>query len=248
MVFTFVLGMVLNGTTVLLPQFLQSLLGYSATKAGEALAGGGFVMMIMMPIAGILVSRVDPRMMMSFGFASTAAALYYVSSHLSLGMDFGTAAMLRTLQTAGLAFIFLPSNTLAYVGVPREQNNQISGMNAFVRNIGGSIGIALLSTMLTRKSQQNQNLLSRNTYAGNPAFDNMLNGISQSLQNAGMDATAAMQQAYGRVMGLVQQQAVLLAYIEVITAMVVVVACLIPLPSIMKRPPKAKVAEEVAMH
>ena len=73
MLFTFVLGMVLNGTTVLLPQFLQSLLGYDATKAGEALAGGGFIMLIMMPLAGFLVSRVDPRMMMAFGFATTSS-------------------------------------------------------------------------------------------------------------------------------------------------------------------------------
>ena len=125
MLFTFVLGIVLNGTTVLLPQFLQSLLGYDATKAGEALAGGGFIMMVMMPLAGFLVSRVDPRMMMGFGFAATSSALYFMATHLNLGIDFRTAATMRTLQTAGLAFIFLPSNTLAYVGIPREQNNQV---------------------------------------------------------------------------------------------------------------------------
>jgi DHA2 family multidrug resistance protein len=228
MLFTFVLGMVLNGTTVLLPLFLQSLLGYDATTAGEALAGGGFIMMIMMPLAGVLVSRVDPRMMMGFGFATTAAALYYMAMHLNPGMDFATAAIMRTLQTAGLAFIFLPSNTLAYVGIPREQNNQVSGMNAFVRNIGGSIGIALLSTMLTRVSQQNQNTLSRHTHPGNPAFDNLVNGISQALQNAGLEATAATQQAYGRVMGMIQLQATTLAYVKVITLMAIIVACLIP--------------------
>ncbi len=248
MLFTFVLGMVLNGTTVLLPQFLQSLLGYDATKAGEALAGGGFIMMIMMPIAGFFVSRVDPRMMMGFGFATTSAALYYMAMHLNPGMDFRTAATMRTMQTAGLAFIFLPSTTLAYVGIPREQNNQVSGMNAFVRNIGGSIGIALLSTMLTRMVQQNQSTLVRHTHAGNPAFDNLLNGISQSLQNAGMEATAATQQAYGRIMGLVQIQASALAYVKVVTLMAIVVGCLIPLPMIMRRPPKRKATGEIAMH
>jgi len=119
--------MVLNGTTtVLLPQFLQSLLGYDATKMGEALAGGGFIMLVMMPLAGFLASRVDPRMMMAFGFATTSAALYYMATHLNPGMDFATAATMRTFQTAGLAFIFLPSDTLAYVGIPREQNNQVS--------------------------------------------------------------------------------------------------------------------------
>ncbi len=74
-----------------------------------------------------------------------------MATHLSLGMDFGSAAMLRTYQCIGLPFIFLPSNTLAYLGIPREKNNQVSGMNAFVRNIGGSIGIALIVTFLTRQ-------------------------------------------------------------------------------------------------
>jgi DHA2 family multidrug resistance protein len=249
MLFTFVLGMVLNGTTVLLPQFLQSIMGYDATQAGEALAGGGFIMLLMMPLAGFLVSRVDPRMMMAFGFAATSSALYYAAVHLNPGMDFGTAATLRTLQTAGLAFIFLPSNTLAYVGIPREQNNQVSGMNAFVRNIGGSIGIALLSTMLTRTSQQNQATLVRHTYAGNPAFDNLVNGISQSLQNAGVEANAALQQAYARVLGMVQLQAATVAYVKILTLMVILVGCLIPLPFIMRRPPKGgKPDPELAAH
>jgi DHA2 family multidrug resistance protein len=248
MLFTFVLGMVLNGTTVLLPQFLQSLLGYDATTAGEALAGGGFIMLVMMPLAGFLVSRVDPRLMMAFGFAATSSALYFMATHLNLGMDFRTAATIRILQTAGLAFIFLPSNTLAYVGIPREQNNQVSGMNAFVRNIGGSIGIALLSTMLTRLDQQNQSTLVRHTHAGNPAFDNLVNGISQSLQNAGLEATAATQQAYARAMAMLQLQGAALAYVKVITIMAIVVCCLIPLPMIMRRPPGRRPTEEVAMH
>ncbi len=116
MFFTFVLGMVLYGTTVVIPQFLQSLMGYSAVKAGEAMSGGGLAMMIMMPLAGILVSRVDPRYMIAAGFAMTALSLRHMATHLSLEMDFGTAAMLRVYQTLGLAFIFIPSNTLAYVG------------------------------------------------------------------------------------------------------------------------------------
>ena len=248
MLFTFVLGMVLNGTTVLLPQFLQSLVGYDATTAGEALAGGGFIMLVMMPLAGFLVSRVDPRMMMAFGFATTSSALYFMATHLNSGIDFGTAATMRVLQTAGLAFIFLPSNTLAYVGIAREQNNQVSGMNAFVRNIGGSIGIALLSTMLTRVSQQNQNTLGRHTQTGNPAFEDLVNGISKSLQNSGLEASAATQQAYARVLAMVQGQAATLAYVQVITLMAIVVGCLIPLPMIMRRPPKGKPSGEAASH
>jgi DHA2 family multidrug resistance protein len=165
-----------------------------------------------------------------------------MATHLNLGIDFRTAALMRVMQTSGLSFIFLPSNTLAYVGIPREQNNQVSGMNAFVRNIGGSIGIALLTTMLTRFSQQNQSALVAHAYQGNPSFDNLLGGVTQSLRGAGLDAASATQQAYARVMGLVQGQAV-----QVITRMALVVACLIPLPLIMRRPRTRKPAGDVAM-
>jgi DHA2 family multidrug resistance protein len=248
MLFTFTLGMVLNGTTVLLPQFLQSMLGYNATMAGEALAGGGFIMLVMMPMSGYLVSRMDPRIMMAGGFAITSTALYFMARHLNLMIDFRTAALIRIFQTSGLAFIFLPSNTLAYVGIPREQNNQVSAMNAFVRNIGGSIGIALLITTLTRATQQNQATLVSHTYAGNPAFDSLVNSTTSALQSAGVDAYTATQQAYAHVMGLVAQQAASLAYVEVVTVMALAVACLIPLPMIMRRPVRRQAADEVALH
>ena len=138
--------------------------------AGEALAGGGFIMMLMMPISGTLVSRVDPRGLMAFGFAATATALYYMATHLTLGIDFKTVAMLRVYQTMGLAFIFIPSNVLSYVNIPREANNQVSSMINFVRNIGGSIGIALVSTYITRTTQVRQSYLSANMRNTNPAI------------------------------------------------------------------------------
>jgi DHA2 family multidrug resistance protein len=234
MFFTFVLGIVLFGTTVVIPQFLQLLLGYPAEKAGEAMAGGGFMMLLMMPIAGQLVSRVDPRGMMCFGFLSTGASLYYIATHISLQIDFGTAAMLRTYQTIGLAFIFLPSSILAYVGTPREKNNQISAMNSFVRNIGGSIGIALISTMLTRQAQKHQVYMSAHTGPGSAAFLQMASGLTQTLAQKGVGHP--QQQAYERISGMVVGQATTLAYVDIITVMAVVVALLSPLVLIMRRP------------
>jgi DHA2 family multidrug resistance protein len=102
--------------------------------------------------------------------------------------------------------------------------------------------------MLTRVSQQNQNTLVRHTHNGNPAFDNLVSRISQSLQNSGLEATAATQQAYARVMAMLQGQAATLAYVQVISLMAIVVGCLIPLPMIMRRPPKRNPAADVAMH
>jgi MFS transporter, DHA2 family, multidrug resistance protein len=247
MFFMFVLGMVLYGTTVIIPQFLQLLLGYSAVSAGEALAGGGFVMMLMMPISGFLVSKLDKRAMMCFGFGITAASLYYMATHMTLGIDFRTAAMLRIYQVAGLAFIFVPSNVLSYVDVPREKNNQISSMISFIRNIGGSIGIALISTFITRAAQQRQTYLSGNMNPANPRYRQMLEGLTATLHTQGLSMADATHQAHGRVAALLQQQATTLAYGDVVSVMAIVVGALAPLAFIMKRPPK-HAAEAPPMH
>ena len=246
MFFTFNLGTVLFGTTVLIPQFLQLQLGYTAVMAGEALAGGGLAMMLMMPVAGMLVTRVDPRAMMAGGFVATSASLYYIATHLSLGMDFGTAAMLRTYQALGLPLIFLPSNTLAYLGVPREKNNQIASMNSFVRNIGGSIGIALISTFVIRQGQKHQNYLVAHATPGSPAWDNLVNGMSRTLAQRGVGAVDATHQAYGRLARMIGAQATTLAYVDVISFLALVVLCLAPFVLIMRR--KQDAAETVPMH
>jgi MFS transporter, DHA2 family, multidrug resistance protein len=235
--FMFILGMVLYGTTVLIPQYLQLLMGYSAVMAGEALAGGGFIMMLTMPISGALVSRVDARKAMCAGFTATALSLFYMSTHLVLTMDFKTAAMLRVYQTIGLAFIFIPSNTLCYVDIPREKNNQVSSMINFVRNIGGSIGIALIGAFVTRTAQTRQSYLSANMQNGNPKFRQMVDGMAATLRAQGLDPAQAMRQAYARMGALLQQQATALAYKDVVSVLAIVIACLIPLAFIMKRPP-----------
>ena len=216
------------------------MLGYPAVKAGEALAGGGAIMMVAMPISGMLVSRTDPRRVMAFGFTVTSIALYYMSRHLTLGMDFGTIERLRIYQTMGLAFIFIPSNVLSYVNIPREKNNQISSMINFVRNIGGSVGIALVSTFVTRTTQQRQSYLSANTQNGNPQFRQMADGIAATLRSHGVSPTAAMHQAYARIAVLMQQQAASLAYTDMISTMAIAVICLVPLVFLMKRPPASQ--------
>jgi DHA2 family multidrug resistance protein len=164
----------------------------------------------------------------------TSLSLFHMSSHLTTGIDFGTAAMLRVYQTLGLAFIFIPSNTLAYVGIPRTKNNQVSGMNAFVRNIGGSIGIAVISTFLVRLSQTHQNYMVEHAMPGNRTFDLMMKGVPQ-------------RQGYARVYNLIRIQASNLAYVDIVTVMAILIACLIPLIFLMRRgtPPKG---DAPAMH
>jgi DHA2 family multidrug resistance protein len=238
--FLFILGMVLYGTTVLLPQFMEVELGYPAVTAGMALAGGGFAMMILMPVVGQLVSRFDPRKAMAFGFAVTAFGLYYMSMHLTLGVDFSTLFWLRVIQVMGLPFVFIPSNVLSYVGIPREKNNQVSSLINFTRNVGGSIGIALLSTFLTRETQRQQTYYSANMQHGNPQFNQLLNGLAATLRTRGIPAVDAMQQAYARIGLLLEQQASAVAYKEIISVLALIIACLVPLVAIMKRQPKTQ--------
>jgi DHA2 family multidrug resistance protein len=243
MFFTFILGTVLFGTTVLIPQFLELMLGYPAVKSGEAMAGGGIAMFLMMPIAGQLVDRMDPRATMALGFLTTGVALYYITTHITLQMDFTTAAMLRTYQAVGLPFIFLPSNTLAYVGIPRQKYNQIASMNSFVRNIGGSIGIAVISSQITRQAARHQNYLVSHAVPGSPTFERMTNSMGQLLANK--NAMFPTKQAYARIAGLITGQATTLAYVDVISFLAIVVVCLVPFVLIMRKPKPGAAVEAV---
>jgi DHA2 family multidrug resistance protein len=236
--FLFVLGIVLYGTTVLLPQFMELELGYPAVTAGMALAGGGFVMMVVMPIVGQVVSHADPRKAMAVGFLVTAFGLYYMSTHLTLSVDFSTVFWLRVIQVMGLPFVFIPSNVLSYVGIPREKNNQVSSLINFTRNVGGSIGIALLNTFLTRETQRQRTYYVDRYQHTNPQFQQMLNGIAANLESKGMSSVQAMHQAYARMDGLLMAQASAVAYKDIISVLALVILCLVPLVAIMKRPPR----------
>ena len=235
MFFSFTVGIVLYGTTVMIPQFLQVQLGYPAVVAGEALAGGGFIMIMVLPFVGTMVSRVDPRKMMAFGFVCISAAMYYMSTLFSLTMDFRAAFLMRTLQMFGLAFIFVPQNVLAYVGIPREKNNQISSMNSFMRNVGGSIGIALISTSIARIAQRRRYTMVANTTPGSPAYENLVGGLTQTYQNQGFSGVDAAHKAHGMVSLMIDQQATTLGYVEVISILAVIILCLVPFLLIMKR-------------
>ena len=246
MFFSFTLGLVLYGTTVMIPQFLQLQLGYSAVQSGNALAGGGLMMMVMMPVAGALSSRVELRLLMAIGFLSTSAALYFMVTHMSLMMDFKTAALLRTYQTFGMAFIFIPQNVLAYVGIPPEKNNQISSMNSFVRNIGGSIGIAVVSTSITRAAQKHMNYLAKNTAPGSPAFEAFSGALRHLFSQSGGGVYGSTRQAYGALSYMIQQQATTFAYVDVISILALIILCLTPLVLIMR--PSKRGGAQVAAH
>ena len=122
----FMLGAALYGATVLIPQFLQTLMGYTAMQAGMVLSPGGIVMIISMPLVGRMVTRVDPRKMIFGGFLTTSLALFYMM-HLNLDVDFRTPVLMRIYQCVGLGFLWIPISTMCYEGVPPDKNNNEIG-------------------------------------------------------------------------------------------------------------------------
>jgi DHA2 family multidrug resistance protein len=241
---SFVLGMVLFGTTVLIPQFLQSSLGYTAERAGLALSPAGFVLVLMMPAVGLLLgTKIDPRLLVSIGFLGTAITLYGMTV-INLQIPFETMVRLRMVQVVFMPFIFIPISTLNYVGVPREKSNQISGISNFARNVGGSIGTSMLSTFLARESQTQSNNFSRHTDLSNPNFNQMMNGFVALFRAQGYDAVTASKKALMMMYQMTQAQAGAIGFMNAFFIMSIAVACLVPLPWIMRR---AKAGPKPAM-
>jgi MFS transporter, DHA2 family, multidrug resistance protein len=243
----FILGMVLFSTTVLIPQFLQTLLGYTAERSGMVLSPAGLLMMVLMPVAGILVSRMDARLLVSIGYALTAVMIFNLT-RLSLDTSFGQITLWRMLQVIGLPFVFIPISTLNYVGVPRDKSNQISSFSNFARNLGGSMGTAILTTFLTRTSQTHQSALASDT--GNTmAYNAYIDKTKAALMAMGQGADQAQQAAVGHAYTQMLRQASMLSYMNAFWVLSVVIACLIPLPFIMRKPPaRVKAPEEAAAH
>ncbi len=241
-----ILGMVLFGSTVLIPQYLQTLLGYTAERAGMVLSPAGFVMMVMMGVAGRTLGKGDPRLMVMMGYLAVAAGIYNLT-RLDLYSSFGTVTLYRMLQVIGLPFIFIPISTLNYVGVPRDKSNQISSLSNFARNMGGSAGTALLTTFLARSSQINQVSLASNISAGGYAISAYVSRFASATHTA---LSAAQPIAMAQVYGLMQQQAAMLAYKNAFLILAATVLLLSPLVWIMRLPPKhAKVdPEQLAAH
>jgi DHA2 family multidrug resistance protein len=223
----FMLGIVLFGTTLLLPQMMQELFGYTAQQAGMVLSPGGVIVILLLPAVGILLSKVDARYMIAFGFAVTSIGLFHYST-FSLDMTFTQAMWARILQASGLAFLFIPIQTVAYIGMPREKSNSISGMTNLARNIGGSMGISFVTTFLAQRAQYHQSFLAEHAGKSNPAFQGALTGAANALQHGGSSASTAAQQAYGLIYNTIGRQATFLAYMDTYWILGVGAAILVP--------------------
>ena len=207
-------GGVLNAATVLEPQFLQQLMGYTATRAGEALAGGGLALLVIMPLGGMATGRFPARNMAAFGFACFAGAFYYTSTHFTLTMTFGFAAWLRILQMFAIPFAFIAITTAAYVGLPKEASNQVSGIINFVRNVGGSIFIATTGAIVTNRSLVHQARLQEAMQPGNPAFTNQVNALTSYFGGTG-GGPGPDHMARAAIYQQLNQQAAAMAYEDI---------------------------------
>jgi DHA2 family multidrug resistance protein len=232
-----ILGMVLFGSTVLIPQYLQTLLGFTAQLAGEALSPAGFVMMFMMFVAGRLIGKMDPRVLVCIGYTATALGLYNLT-RLSLDTSFGTVVEWRMLQVIGLPLVFIPISTLNYVGVPTSKMNQISSLSNFARNLGGSAGTALLTTFLARTAQTHQQQLAAHTGPGSAGYQRYITAIAAAGRAGGQNPVQAMQTAVAYAYEQMVRQASMLSYKNAFAVLATVILCLTPLPFIMRLPAK----------
>jgi DHA2 family multidrug resistance protein len=212
-VMMFALGAVLYGTIVLLPLFLQTLMGYTAQLAGMVLSPGGVVVILLLPLVGMLLSKVEARWLVGVGFALSAFGTWRMTD-IYVGIDFWTATRWRIYQAAGLAFLFVPINAIAYVGVPLEKNNQVSAMINLARNVGGGVGISLCTTMIARRAQVHQVFLSAHTSRFDPQLRVAVTRLARQLSSEGMSLADATRHAYARIYGLVLREATTLAYID----------------------------------
>lgn len=241
-VLLFFLGFSLYSSTVLIPQFVQTLLGYTAELAGLVLSPGGFTIMLMMPVVGFLISRVDPRYMITFGFSLLSLSLVHMYFSMNLQSSFRELMWLRIYQAASLAFLFIPINTISYNGVPQSQNNDVSGLANLARNVGGSVGTSLVATMLARRSQAHQAMMTNHFTPNDPWFQERVNALAGFLQGRGGPGSgsqlSAQAAAQGNLYFQMHQQAQMLAYLDIIALLVVFCACMVPLVWIVGKPAK----------
>jgi DHA2 family multidrug resistance protein len=239
----FVLGFVLYGSTMALPLFLQTLLGYTAMQSGLALSPGGLMIMFMMPIVGILLSRIQARWLIILGLAVSALGLFQMSQ-FDTQINFGHAVSARVLQSLGLAFLFVPINTVAFAFIARQKTGYATGLINLARNMGGSSGIAICTTLIARREQFHQQRLIGNLSPFNPAYQSALAGTKQLLMTNGANSAQAAAQTQGMLYNSMQQQATMLSFNEVFWVLGVLFLAVIPLLFLMKKtgPVKGAVA------
>jgi DHA2 family multidrug resistance protein len=213
---------------------MQTLLGYTAQQSGMALSPGGIVIAVMMPIIGVMVSRVDVRWMIIGGILIVAWSLWLMGG-LTLQIDFRTIVIARVIQGFGLAFIFVPINTIAYANVPGADRNNASSLISIARNIGGSIGIGYTTAMLSRATQAHQALMVHDLTPADPAYTSTLGALQDHFVGATGDPEHAAAMAQSVIAATLDSQARILAYLDQFRFLAVAFLLLVPIVVLMRR-------------
>lgn len=233
----YAVGFTLYGSTALLPIFLQTVLGYTALLSGLVLSPGGVAMMIGFAMVGRLLGVLQARSLIVFGLLMSALGTYQMAG-FNLNVDFSTAMWARTIQAFGMAFLFVPINVAAFSAIPREKLGYATGLMNLFRNIGGSGGIAMITTMVARRSQFHQGTLVSHVTPLDPGYGDMLQGTASALVARGASAADAAGQAQGIVYGVVQRQAAMMAVADTFWLLSLVFLVMVPLVFLLKKTPR----------
>ena len=221
-----VTGVILYGTTQFIPQFLQQVLGYTATLAGEAMTLGGLATLILMPMVGLLSNKVQPRYLLAFALAVEAFGLWHLT-HFNTQISFFDAALGRVYLAIGIPFLFIPLTNAAYVGLKPEQTSQASAQLNVFRNLGGTLGISAVQTLLARREQSHQSRLVETLNPLNPDYSSAVQQAQANLAH-NLGGPASQQGALAQIYRSAGQQAAMLSYIDMFWVLAVFVAVIFP--------------------
>jgi DHA2 family multidrug resistance protein len=229
------LGFGLYGAMVLLPILLQTLLGYPAVDAGIAMFPRGLGSFLMMPVVGILMSKVDARKLLLLGCFGTAVSMYMLSV-LSLDLSYWNIFWPQFFQGISMALVFVPLTTITMDPIRLEGMGNATSIFNLMRNVGGSIGIATATTMVARATQRHVNLLGANVTPFSPGAQMMIDRLRAAFISTGIDPVTATRKAYAVLFGMVEQQSSMISFNYVFGFMTLVFLFMIPLIFILRRP------------
>jgi DHA2 family multidrug resistance protein len=221
-------GFVLYGSMVVLPVILQTLFGYPALEAGIVMAPRGIGSLLLSPIVGILISRVDARWMTACGIILCAITMFWFGL-LNLNLGYRDLFWPQIFQGISFSLLFVPLTTLAMRNISREEMGNATSIFNLMRNIGGSIGIATATTMLERNRQTYINILGTHVTPYDQNSQPMLGGLKSMLTSAGLDPATAGERANAMIFGMVQRQATMLSFIDLMHLFGVLFIVLLPL-------------------
>jgi DHA2 family multidrug resistance protein len=243
--FMTVLGFVLFGSLVLLPLWLQTLLGYPSVQAGEAMSPRGLGSFLAMPIVGMLLAKYDPRKFLAIGISIAALTLWQFS-RLNLNAGYWDFFWPQLIQGVSLGFIFVPLTTITMGSIPKEQMGNATSIFNLLRNLGGSFGIASVATLLDRFQQAHLNLLVSHITPYSSQAAQAWEGATVRMWLHGIPLATAQRQGYAAVWGAMQRQAAILTFLDIFRLLALIFVVLIPFVLIMKKP--AKPSKTVASH